>query len=143
MAIMEHTCSFCRIVEGVEPSRVVYETERILAFFPLAPAVLGHTIVIPKKHIADLWSLDKDWGDALLESCLDIAQGLKRALSPDGMNLINSAGEAASQTIMHVHFHLVPRWNEDTFGPIWPPSPPLSDEVKDQAAAAICRAILE
>lgn len=138
---MDRNCNFCRIVEGTESSRVVYETRRILAFFPLAPAALGHTLVIPKKHITDLWSLDKEWGDALLQSCLDIARGLRRALSPDGMNLINSSGEAATQTVMHVHFHLVPRWSGDRFGPIWPHSEPMSDELKDDTAAKIRQAL--
>jgi histidine triad (HIT) family protein len=140
--LVDRECSFCRIVEGTQPARVVYETSRILAFFPLAPAVLGHTLVIPKKHIEDLWSLDDDWGDTLLESCLDIAKGLKRALNPDGMNLINSAGEAASQSITHIHFHLVPRWRDDTFGPIWPHSAPISDELKNDTADRIRKAII-
>jgi diadenosine tetraphosphate (Ap4A) HIT family hydrolase len=121
---------------------VVYETKRILAFFPLAPAVLGHTLVVPKKHIADLWSLDDDWGDTLFESCLDVAKGLKNAFSPDGMNLINSAGTAASQTVMHIHFHLVPRWKDDNFGPIWPRSTPINDTVKDDAAIRLRQAIM-
>jgi histidine triad (HIT) family protein len=134
---MEEKCSFCRIVEGLEPAQVVYETSRTLAFFPLAPAVLGHTLVIPKKHIQDIWSLDEDWGCTLLKTCLKIARGLKRALSPDGLNIINSTGTAASQTVMHIHFHLVPRWQNDNFGSIWPPSPPISDQIKDDAAARI------
>jgi histidine triad (HIT) family protein len=119
----------------------VYETQRILAFFPLAPAMLGHTLIIPKEHIVDLWSLDEDWGDTLFESCLDVAQGLKRALKPDGMNLINSAGAAASQTVMHIHFHLVPRWKGDSFGPIWPNSAPIDGNLKDDAAARVRQAM--
>jgi histidine triad (HIT) family protein len=138
---MDRDCSFCRIVEGTESARVVYETSRILAFFPLAPAVLGHTLVIPKMHIKDLWSLDSDWGAVLFNACLDISRKLRNALDLDGLNVINSAGAAASQTIMHVHFHIVPRWEGDSFGPIWPPSPPMSDELKDDVAAKIRRAV--
>lgn len=140
--LMDSRCSFCGIVQGTEPAQVVYETDRIVAFFPLAPAVLGHTLVVPKEHIVDLWSLDAAWGDALLESCLKIAKGIKKAINPDGLNLINSSGAAASQTVMHIHFHLVPRWDGDNFGPIWPHSTPMSDELKKDTASRIHQAIL-
>jgi histidine triad (HIT) family protein len=139
---MDRECSFCRIAEGTEPAQVVYETNKVVAFFPLAPAILGHTLVIPKKHIRDLWSLDKNWGDILIESCLDISQGIKKALLPDGVNLINSSGAAASQSIMHIHFHLVPRWKDDSFGPIWPNSDPISETLTHETAAKIRQAIV-
>jgi histidine triad (HIT) family protein len=138
---MDSECSFCLIAEGTEPAQIVYETNKVVAFSPLAPAVIGHTLIIPKKHIKDFWALDRTWADILIESCLEISQGIKKALQPDGINLINSSGAAASQTVMHIHFHLVPRWKDDTFGPIWPESEPISEALKKDTAERIRKAI--
>ena len=72
-----------------------------------------------------------------MQAVIGVGQAINTALRPDGLNLISSAGEAASQTVFHLHLHVVPRWAGDHLGNIWPPSPPLSDEVKDETAAAI------
>jgi histidine triad (HIT) family protein len=53
------------------------------------------------------------------------------------LNLISSAGEAASQTVFHLHLHVIPRWSGDRLGSIWPPSEPLTDDLKDETAAAM------
>lgn len=72
-----------------------------------------------------------------MQAVIDVGQAITAALRPDGLNLISSAGEAASQTVFHLHLHVVPRWAGDRLGNIWPPSPPLTDEVKDETAVAI------
>lgn len=130
-------CSFCEIVRREEAARVVFETSDALAFFPLAPAVLGHTLVIPKTHIPDIWSLGDAQATNLVISTLSVARAIRSALRPDGMNVINSNGKAASQTVPHLHIHLVPRWDHDDFGAIWPQSKPISDEVKGEVAHRI------
>lgn len=68
---------------------------------------------------------------------VQVGKAIREALSPDGMNVINSVGEAAQQTVYHVHFHLVPRWHGDHIGNIWPPSEPWSEAVKDEVADRI------
>ena len=67
-------------------------------------------------------------------------QAICSALRPEGMNLISSAGQAASQTVPHLHLHLVPRWPGDSMGNIWPPSPPLDGGLLDETAEAISEA---
>jgi len=130
-------CEFCQIVRRERPARVVGDSPDALAFFPLKPVCLGHTIVIPKTHVRDLWAADSLLSMGLMQTVIRVGQAISKALRPDGMNLISSAGEAASQTVFHLHLHVVPRWSGDHIGNIWPPSEPLSDEVKDGAAAVI------
>lgn len=138
-----NNCSFCDIARGSAPARVVYETQETLAFFPLAPAVVGHTLVIPRAHIPDIWSLSDTQAGSVAIATLSVARAVRRALRPNGMNIINSNGAAASQTVEHLHFHVVPRWDDDDFGAIWPTSKPISAEIKDDIAQRIRSAVSE
>lgn len=130
-------CEFCRIVRGEESARIVCSTADTLAFFPLKPAALGHTLVVPRKHVQDLWSADASVGCSLMTTVMHVGRAIKEALHPDGMNLITSAGQAASQTVFHLHLHLVPRWFNDHIGNIWPPSEPWGEVIKDEVADLI------
>jgi histidine triad (HIT) family protein len=130
-------CEFCRIVRGEETARIVCAAADVIAFFPLKPLALGHTLVVPKKHVPDLWSVDRRLGLSLMTAAVQVGRAINEALHPDGMNLISSAGEAASQTIFHLHLHLVPRWFNDHIENIWPPSKPWGEEVKDEVADLI------
>jgi histidine triad (HIT) family protein len=134
---MDPDCEFCQIVRGERPARVVADTPSALAFFPLRPVCPGHTIVIPKTHVPDLWAAGSLPGTGLMQAVIDVGHAIDAALRPDGLNLISSAGQAASQTVLHLHLHVVPRWAGDHLGNIWPPSPPLTDQAKDETAAAI------
>jgi histidine triad (HIT) family protein len=134
MTDINSDCEFCKIVHGIEPARIVCETDDSLAFFPLRPAARGHTLVVPRQHIRDIWSLDPKLGAKITDAILKTSQALRLALNPDGLNVINSTGEAASQTIYHLHIHLVPRWRNDHIGNIWPPSESWSEEALDEIA---------
>ena len=130
-------CEFCRIVRGEAAAHVVSDTVETMAFFPLAPAIKGHTLVIPKKHVPDIWLLDDHLASVVTLSVLVVARAIKRALQPDGLNIINSNGAAASQTVSHLHVHLVPRWRGDNFGDIWPASEPMDSEAAGELASVI------
>lgn len=133
----EECCTFCGIINRELPAVVVYETVSTLAFFPLEPATRGHTMVVPKRHIPTF--LDARPADVpeLWLSVLTVGRALRSVLKPDGMNMISSAGEAASQSVMHLHIHLVPRWPGDSLGAIWPPKKPTIETVLDDTADAI------
>jgi histidine triad (HIT) family protein len=113
-------CAFCLISAGSVTTPSVYESATVIAFFPLRPAALGHTLVVPRQHADDLWDLEAADAPPLMEAVLRIAHAIRDGLRPDGLNVIVSAGAAASQTIRHLHVHLVPRWVGDNFGGIWP-----------------------
>lgn len=96
---MDDRCPFCDIVSGRAHARIVSEWEAGIAFFPLKPATPGHLLVVPRRHVQDIWSADEVLGADLLRHIVRLARLLKVALSPDGMNIINSTGDVASQTV--------------------------------------------
>lgn len=131
-------CPFCAAAAGLARTPVVYETGAALALFPLRPATRGHTLVVPRDHVPDLWALDPAAAPPLVEAVLRVARATRHALSPEGLNVITSVGAAATQTVPHLHIHVVPRWRGDGFGRIWPdPHPSFTDEEIRETAEAI------
>jgi histidine triad (HIT) family protein len=131
-------CVFCRIAAGHVPEvEIVCESDAWVAFFPESPATAGHTLVIPRAHIANLWEGDETIGAELGGAVVRVGRAIREALSPDGLNLITSAGTAAEQTIFHAHLHVVPRWEHDPIGPIWPPKHRMDEERAEDLAAQI------
>ncbi len=108
-----------------------------LAFFPLEPATRGHTLVIPKPHIEHFLDLSPEGVPELGTAVIHVGQALRAVLSPEGMNVITSAGAAASQSIMHLHIHLVPRWNGDAVGEIWPLKIATPEHILEDVANAL------
>lgn len=117
---MSDTCPFCAIVRGDLPADIVAESDNILAFKPLHPATDGHTLVIPKAHFRDFLGMPSSVAESVFVFATRLGEFLRAQYDCEGMNLITSAGAAATQTIFHVHVHLVPRWLGDGMGPIWP-----------------------
>jgi len=131
-------CPFCQIVRrDDEDAREVYRDGDVVAFFPLEPATLGHTLLIPRQHVRDIWGLDERTAAALAGAAVRLARVMQLALEPEGLNIIQSNGEVASQTVPHVHVHLVPRWSGDPFGRIWPPETSYTDRQKDEVWAKL------
>lgn len=117
---MSAPCEFCRLLSD-PATPLVYEDAHTVAFFPLNPATEGHTLVIPRAHVGDLFELDLATAQQLTRTTLLVSRALRSVVSPEGMNLIHSTGSAASQTVPHLHVHLVPRWTGDRMKDIWPP----------------------
>jgi histidine triad (HIT) family protein len=114
-------CDFCAIARGDNQTvEIVCEAPDWVAFFPLDPATPGHTLVIPRIHVVDLWQVEPPLDAELMAGVIRVGKAIDSSLTPDGMNLITSAGETAEQTVFHLHFHIVPRWERDGFGRIWP-----------------------
>lgn len=134
-------CVFCRIAEGTEPARVVHTDREAVAFLPLQPAVEGHVLVIPRRHVRDAWELDEPTSLALTRAVRRVAHAVRTAFEPEGMNIITSVGAVATQSIMHVHAHVVPRNEGDRMGPIWP-APQASEAERLDAQADRLRGVL-
>lgn len=127
-------CPFCEIIGGDgSDAREVYRDEHVVSFFPPEPATLGHTLVVPRRHVPDIWSLDERTAAHLSWVTLKLSRVIRRAVEPQGLNIIQSNGEVATQTVSHLHVHLVPRWTGDAIGPIWPLEANYSDAQKDAA----------
>lgn len=145
MDTSERECPFCEIADGDDPeARVIYRDDATLAFFPTEPAVLGHTLLIPRRHVVDVWELDDGLARVLASASVHLAHAVRRAMAPEGLNIVQSNGAAATQTVSHLHIHIVPRWNGDRVGRIWPPETSFTEGQKDEAWDAIrreCRSI--
>jgi histidine triad (HIT) family protein len=127
-------CVFCEVVAGRAPAHVVAEDERTLAFMDINPIVRGHVLVVPRTHADALWRMDPADGDAVMRATQRVAAAIDRAFHPDGVNLFHSTGEAAGQTVFHVHMHLVPRWFDDGFLPPQIPERGLDRDLASPAA---------
>ena len=102
-------CLFCRIVAGEIPARQVYADDSAIAFLDINPWHPGHTLVIPRRHVADL--LDDPAALAEIAPAVSATAALLTArLGADGLNLLSNAGEVAGQEVFHLHVHLVPRF---------------------------------
>jgi histidine triad (HIT) family protein len=133
-------CDFCKIAKAELPARIVWQSDTVLAFLPVNPAARGHTLVIPRAHVVDFLALPDRMVADFGKSVLHVSRALQRALQPEGLNLITSAGGAATQTVFHLHVHLVPRWTGDRIGPLWPPAIAADEKDEDAVAEAIRRA---
>ncbi len=113
-------CDFCGIARNEERAVRVLGTDTAVGFFPTNPATLGHTLLIPRQHVPNIWHLDDATARDLTIATLRVATAIREALRPEGMNIIQSNGEVATQTVSHLHVHVVPRWSGDAMGRIWP-----------------------
>ncbi len=114
-------CIFCKIVSGELPATIVAEDERTIAFMDIAPATRGHALVIPRVHAADLLEVDAEDLAAVAAGARSLAGRMHERLGADGVNLLNSCGSAAWQTVFHFHIHVIPRYREDPLRLPWVP----------------------
>lgn len=108
-------CVFCKIIQGELPAAQVYEDERVVAFLDINPTAVGHTLVVPKAHCADLLGCDADVASAMIKAAQKIAPAVVRATGAEGFNLGMNNGRAAGQIIFHLHLHIIPRRSGDGF----------------------------
>ena len=126
-------CIFCKIVAGEVPSQKVDEDERTITFMDISPGTRGHALVIPRRHVQNLLEIDPEDLTAVILAVQKLAQRVPERLGADGVNLLNSCGRAAWQTVFHFHVHVIPRYTDDPLRLPWTPSPGDEDEI---AAAA-------
>ena len=118
---MSHdNCLFCKIIAGEIPSAKVYEDDEVYAFLDISQVTTGHTLIIPKQHVENIYETNEDIAAATFSRVPKVANAIKKAFKPQGMNLLNNNGEFASQSVFHIHIHLIPRYDEmDGFDLKW------------------------
>ena len=129
-------CLFCQIVAGEERAWQVYENADAIAILDRFPSVPGHTLVIPRRHAADIWDISREDAARLMAAVHDVAALLEARLRPDGMTLFQANRPAGWQTVFHIHVHLIPRHKGDPLTPSWTPRPATEAEL-DEAHARI------
>lgn len=110
-------CIFCKIIKGEIPSTKVYEDDDILAFLDISQTTPGHTLVVPKKHVKDIFAYDKKLAAKVFSKLPMLARAIKESdPAIKGINILNNNGEVAYQSVFHSHIHIIPRYSEnDTF----------------------------
>ena len=126
-------CLFCRIVAGELPATRVAEDERTITFMDINPATRGHVLVIPREHAKDLLAIDTEDLAAVAKAAQKVASTMPERLGADGVNLLNSCGRAAWQTVFHFHVHVIPRYEDD---PLRLPGQPMQPEEGELAQVA-------
>lgn len=126
-------CIFCKILAGEIPATIIDEDERTISFMDIAPATRGHALVIPRAHSADLLSVEAEDLAAVALATQRLAGRMKERLRADGVNLLNSCGAVAFQSVFHFHMHVIPRYEGD---PLRLPWVPAAGDPQEIAAAA-------
>ncbi len=110
-------CIFCKIIAGEIPSRKVFENEFSIAILDIYPRNPGHTIVFPKDHSQDFFSISEGSAVELIKTVRKVAVAIQKATGVKGISLVSSNGLTAGQRMPHAHFHVIPRTEaEKTFG---------------------------
>jgi histidine triad (HIT) family protein len=134
MSEHDPACIFCKILAGELPASIVDEDERTVSFMDINPATRGHALVIPRVHSRDLLSIEPDDLAAVAFAAKRLAGRVNERLGAAGVNLINSCGAAAWQTVFHFHMHVVPRYSGDPLRLPWVPAPGDPEEIAAAAA---------
>ncbi len=106
-------CVFCNIISGKWSCYKVYESETTLAFLDINPFSDGHTVVVPKLHVQDITEFDEELSKKFMVDLVKVAKHIKAKLKPSGINILQNNGKAAGQVVMHAHFHIIPRNEND------------------------------
>ena len=130
---------FARILRGEAPCLKICENEAVLVIMDLMPQSDGHMLVLPKEPASQIFELSDPSAEACIRAVRRVAIAARAALSPDGVVVAQLNGKAAGQTIDHVHFHVIPRWDER---PLRPHARVIAEQEKLEAIAAQIRAHL-
>lgn len=113
-------CIFCKIANGEIPSATLYEDDKFRVILDLSPASKGHALILPKQHVANLYEIPDELAADAMILAKKMADKMTKALSCDGFNLVQNNGEAAGQTVMHFHLHVIPRYEGGEQIVCWP-----------------------
>ncbi|KAF5318249.1 hypothetical protein D9611_014677 [Ephemerocybe angulata] len=120
----DESCTFCRIIDRELPSSIVFENEQVIAILDILPLRKGHTLVIPKTHVARLSELPPDFAAATGAAVSKVANALTQALEHTGLNVV--ANQEYAQIVPHVHYHIIPAPRLDSSASSIEPTAPVS-----------------
>ena len=105
---MPESCIFCKIARKEAPANTVYEDEKVIAFLSIQPINVGHTLVVPKQHYADIYEIPEEEVAYLYKIVKKLAHAVKKAVDAEGIRIVQNNGEAAGQVVFHLHVHIIP-----------------------------------
>ena len=127
-------CIFCKIIKGEIPCFKLYEDDHTMAFMDINPAHEGHALVVPRVHARDLLSVEPEAIAAVAVTARRVARAVDATLAPEGLNLLQCNGEAAGQSVFHLHMHVLPRATGDELRMNWGLKPGDMDAIGALAA---------
>jgi len=127
---MKDDCIFCKLANGVFQTNSIYEDDKFNVILDLGPATKGHALILPKEHADNLYVLPDETAAAAMILAKKLAKKMVDKLGADGLNVVQNNGEAAGQTVMHYHLHLIPRYKNDGQHILWEPTSPSSEELE-------------
>jgi histidine triad (HIT) family protein len=131
--VTDPDCIFCKIIAGELPGQIVDSDDDTIAFMDINPATRGHALVIPRRHATDLLEIDERDLQATIVAAQRLARRVKERLGAEGVNLLNSCGAVAWQTVFHFHIHVIPRYSDDPLRLPWKPAPGDAEEIAQAA----------
>ncbi len=124
---------FKRIIDGEIPCHKVFENDEVLAFLDVSPLSKGHTLVIPKEEAASLDELSPVSGAALGEALVLVSRAVVKATGAKNFNILQNNGASAHQAVFHVHFHIIPKYDDCGLGIGWNASELQNAEITAEA----------
>ncbi len=115
---MKENCIFCKIAKDEVESEKIYETNKVTAFLDVNPRAIGHSLVIPKKHVKTLHELEDEIISEIFQTTKKVEKSLKASLNPDAFTIGINDGKASGQEIPHLHVNIIPRFKGDGGDPI-------------------------
>lgn len=112
-------CIFCKIISGELPCYKIFEDKYTFAFLDIAEDADGHTIVVPKKHVKNILDCDDETLGHIMSTIKRISHHYVDACGYQGINLLNANEISAQQSVFHLHFHILPRKENDGMN-AWP-----------------------
>ena len=131
MTMKDENCIFCKLANGDIPTRKIYEDDQFSVIMDASPATKGHALILPKDHYANIYEIPEETVAAAMVLAKKIATKMTDALHCDGFNILQNNGEAAGQTVMHFHVHLIPRYKNDTVDVKWAQGTLTEDDKKE------------
>ena len=138
---MSEKSVFEMIIDKEIPAHILYEDDDVIAFLDAFAVAKGHTLVVPKVKVENIYDLSPESGAKLMAVISKVARALRATYEPEGLNVLQNNGAFASQSVFHIHFHLIPRYKDehDGFGLKWEDLKELSDDDKAKIANDIKR----
>ena len=129
----QEDCIFCKVLLGEIPGERIYEDDHAIAVMDINPWTRGHAVVFPRKHAADLFDIEDGELEYVAVAAKRVAEKMRGTLECDGVNLLQSNGRAAWQTIFHLHVHVIPRYDGDPLELPTRPIPAQPEELSEVA----------
>ena len=128
-------CIFCRIAVHQAPADVIAESDEAIVFLSLE----NHPLVVPRAHVANIYTLDEALGAALMRRTIRVARALKAGLGCEGVFVAQANELAGGQDVFHLHIHVIPRWQGDP--PVWQFRQVRDPALREQRRQAIAAAL--